>query len=118
MVIAAGLGLAFVAGAGAAESGARPPLGRYTCYQFDPTSGYLPAGFFKLLTTSTYKLFNGENGRYAYNAATRKITWLSGPYKRYRYRGEYQPKGTHGHKSNTIVVLGPDYVKLECSTGK
>lgn len=42
---------------------------------------------------------------------------MSGPYRRYHYRGEYQPKGTNGHKSNTIVLLGPESVKIECSTG-
>jgi hypothetical protein len=114
-VVALVLGTA--AGAGANAS-VRPPLGRYTCYQFDPTSGFLYAGYFTLLTRSTYKLYNGGRGGYAYSAATRKIRWLSGPYKQYQYRGEYQPKGTNGHKSNTIVVLGPEYVKLECSTGK
>jgi hypothetical protein len=114
-VMAIGLGAADVS---SAKSSAVPPLGRYTCYQFSATSGFLYWGFLKVLSSSTYRDGTAGPGRYAYSAATRKIRWLSGPYKRYQYKGEFQPKGTNGHKSDTIVLLGPEYVKIQCSIGK
>jgi hypothetical protein len=101
-----------------AKTTAGLPLGRYTCYQYSYSSGFLYFGFFKLLSSSTYKDGTAGSGRYAYAASTRKVRWLSGPYRRYGYKGEYQPKGTNGHKSNTIVLLGSGGVKIECSIGK
>jgi hypothetical protein len=76
------------------------------------------AGRYKLLSPSTYRDASAGPGRYAYSSATQKIAWLSGPYRRYRYKGEYQPKGTNGHKSNTIVLLGPESVKIECQLSR
>jgi hypothetical protein len=110
----AALGLGAVSTA-SAKTTAAPPLGRYTCYQFSPSSGFLYWGFVKLLSSSTYRDGTAGPGRYAYSAATRKIRWLSGPSRRYGYMGEYQPKGTNGHKSNTIVILGSEGVKIECN---
>jgi hypothetical protein len=117
-VAAVALGLGVATNAGAQTTAGKLPLGRYTCYQFSPSVGYLYWGYFSVLSPSTYRLYNGGSGRYSYSAPSRRITWLSGPYRQYRYRGEYQPKGTNGHKSNTIVLLGPESVKIECSTSK
>jgi hypothetical protein len=96
--------LVFVAAAGSAARTGLPPLGRYNCYQFDPYSGYLPSGWFKLLSTRTYVLYTKRGGRYSYNGTTRKVTWLSGPYKNYGWVGEYLPRGFKGRKGAAIVL--------------
>jgi hypothetical protein len=106
------------ASAGTAKSTGTLPLGKYRCYQFSSSVGFLYWGYFKLLSPSTYRDASAGPGRYAYSSATQKIAWLSGPYRRYRYKGEYQPKGTNGHKSNTIVLLGPESVKIECQLSR
>jgi Tfp pilus assembly protein PilF len=61
-------------------------FGNYTCdYMQYQGAGALVAykpvykGYFKLNANGTYRwLDNGETGRYKYDAATGKITWLSG----------------------------------------
>ena len=106
------------ASAGTAERSGGLELGKWGCYQYSYPSGFLYTGYFTLLSSSTYSVMQAGSGRYYFSPATRKITWLSGPYKRYHYRGEYQPKGTNGHKSNTIVLLGPESVKIECQRSR
>src|SRR5947208_444032 len=83
------------ASAGTAERNGGLELGKWGCYQYSYPSGFLYTGYFTLLSSSTYSVMQAGSGRYYFSPATRKITWLSGPYKRYHYRGEYQPKGTN-----------------------
>ena len=90
----------------------RPPHGLYQCYQFDPTSGYLYAGGFKLVTDTKYKSKSGGGGKYAVNG--KKVTFKSGPYNDF--------KGVTGHDSKgkwTIkLTLKSDHDVTEtCSHG-
>jgi hypothetical protein len=101
----------------ATEAAAAPPLGRYNCYQFDPSTGYLPSGWFKLLGGKRYVLYTKNGGRYSYSPAGRRLTWLSGPYKAYGWVGEFLPKGRDGRKGYTIVLkekVHKDGIKIHC----
>jgi hypothetical protein len=60
----------------------RPPHGLYQCYQFDPISGYLYSGGFRLVTDTKYKAVSGGGGKYAVKA--KKVTFKSGPYKDFK----------------------------------
>lgn len=118
------MGLVALVGAGmlaasaeASTSAASPPLGRYNCYQFDPYSGYLASGWFKLLSPKRYVLYTGDGGAYSYKAGTRRVTFTSGPYKAYGWKGEFLPKGRDGRKGATIVLterVYKDGIKIHC----
>jgi hypothetical protein len=90
----------------------RPPHGLYQCYQYDPYSGYLYGGGFKLLTDTKYKAVSGGGGKYAVKG--KKVTFKSGPFKDF--------KGVTGRdqKNKWIIKLtlksDPD-VKETCSHG-
>ena len=113
-----GIALGSASTAGARASTSPPPLGRYTCYQYSYPSGYLYFGFFTLSSGSTYNAGKAGSGRYAYSPSTRWVTWLSGPYQRYHWKGRYFPKGMAHHTSNTIVVTGPQSISIDCWAGK
>jgi hypothetical protein len=66
----------------AAAEAKRPPHGLYQCYQFDPTSGYLYSGGFRLVTDTKYKAVSGGGGKYAVKG--KKVTFKSGPYKDFK----------------------------------
>lgn len=103
--------------AGTSAATANPPLGRYNCYQFDPYSGYLASGWFKLLSPKRYVLYTGGGGAYSFKAGTRRVTFLSGPYKAYGWKGEFLPKGRDGRKGATIVLterVYKDGIKIHC----
>lgn len=118
------IALVALAGAGvlatsteASTSAASPPLGRYNCYQFDPYSGYLPSGWFKLTSSTRYVLYTKQGGAYSYSRATRRVTFKSGPYKAYRWKGEFLPKGREGRKGAAIVLterVYKDGIKIHC----
>ena len=76
--LAVGALLAVPAGAEAK----RPPHGLYQCYQFDPTSGYLYGGGFKLITDTKYKSVSGGGGKYSVSG--KKVTFKSGPFKDFK----------------------------------
>lgn len=74
-----------------------PPLGKYTVYTFDPYGNAEYAFDFELLTLSSkgkagrYELKMGSvpqserekwRGDYEYDAAARRIRWISGPFER------------------------------------
>jgi hypothetical protein len=99
--VAAGV---LAASAQAKTSAAAPPLGRYNCYQFSPSVGYLFQGWFRLPSRSRYVLNNGRGGRYSYNAGNRRVTFHSGPYRSYGWVGEFLPRGRAGRRSPTIVL--------------
>src|SRR3954453_11856267 len=69
----------------------RPAHGLYQCYQFDPTSGYLYSGGFKLLTNTKYKAVSGGGGKYAVKG--KKVTFKSGPYKDFSGKTGHDSKG-------------------------
>lgn len=75
------LALSSVASAG------RPPLGNYNCYE--DGSAYAYTLSFKLKSKRVYKTPDGK-GRYRYSKATKRLTFKSGPYKRYGWRGKHR----------------------------
>jgi hypothetical protein len=120
LVALAGAGV-LAASVEAKTNAVTPPVGRYTCYQFDPYSGYLASGWFKLLSSKRYVLYTGGGGAYSYKAGTRRVTFLSGPYKAYGWKGEFLPKGRDGRKGSTIVLterVYKDEIKIHCYWGK
>jgi hypothetical protein len=102
-------------GLGDAQAAPAPPLGKYSCYQSSSGVGWLYSGWFRFLSTSRYKVFSGAGGRYSYNASTRAVRWLSGPYKSYGWKGKYYPRGEEGRSGPTVILTGPDSIRIRCS---
>jgi hypothetical protein len=107
---------ALVAGASllapAVADAKRPPHGLYQCYQFDPTSGYLYSGGFKLLTDTKYKSVSGGGGKYSVSG--RKVTFKSGPFH------DFTGKTGRDQKNKWVIKLtlkSDPNVKETCSHG-
>jgi hypothetical protein len=55
--------------------------GKWECYQFDPYSGYLYTGWYKLQAGGHYTVGSGNGGNYVYNSGTKKLTFKTGSMK-------------------------------------
>lgn len=92
-----------------------PPLGKYTVYTFDPYGNAEFAFEFELLTASSkgqrgwYELQMGRvaeserdrwRGDYKYDAAARRVRWLSGPFE----RSELYRQGAKNPEGGKVVV--------------
>jgi hypothetical protein len=96
----------------AAALAKRPPHGLYQCYQFDPISGYLYAGGFKLVTDTKYKSNSGGGGKYGVKGKT--VTFKSGPYK------DFTGKTGRDSKKKWVIKLtlkSDPHVKETCTHG-
>jgi hypothetical protein len=78
--------------------------GRYECYQFDPTSGYLYWGWVKV-KGKRYKISAGKG---KYKIKGKKIRWKSGPLKSYGWTGKYVSK-------KKFKILGDDGIEINCN---
>jgi len=90
-----------------APAGAASSLGagKYRCYQFDPTSGYLYWGKAKI-SGGKYKISAGSG---KYRLSGKKVKWTSGPLKRYKWTGEKV-------SAKKFRILGKaDHIKINCN---
>ena len=121
IALVAGIAASALAASAEAKTSASPPLGRYTCYQYSPSVGYLFQGWFRLLPANRYVLNNGNGGRYSYTAGNRRVTFRSGPYRSYGWVGEFLPRGHGSRKTPTILLkerVPKDGIKIHCYSGK
>jgi hypothetical protein len=93
---------------------AGPPRGHYICSQYDPISGYLPSGGFKLVTATKYTADTGGGGTYAVKG--KKVTFKKGPYK--DFTGKTR-RDKHGGNWIIDLTLKSDHNVVEnCSHAK
>jgi uncharacterized membrane protein YgcG len=79
--------------------------GKYQCYQFDATSGYLYWGYVKV-KGSKYKI-SGGHGKYSRKGS--KIKWKSGPLHKYHWTGKVQ-------SSKKFKIIGKkDGIEINCN---
>lgn len=90
-----------------------PPHGLYQCYQYDPYSGYLYAGGFRLKAHHKYTAESGGHGKYAVKG--KKVIFKSGPYK--DFRGKTRRDKTH-HWVIDLTLKSDPSVTENCSHAK
>jgi hypothetical protein len=92
---------------GAAPASAAGSLhgGNYKCYQFDPFSGYLYWGKVKI-TGDKYGITAGKG---KYRVKGKKVTWTSGPLKRYKWTG------TKVSSKKFRIIGKADNIKINCN---
>jgi hypothetical protein len=79
-----------------AQSTTTPRLGRYLIMSYgDPSRPPLNLGYFELLTGGSYKVFDmgGKetgSGRYEYDAPTKQVRWISGPFLANKWDGGFE----------------------------
>lgn len=79
--------------------------GKYQCYQYSASSGYLYFGSVKI---SGSKYATGSSkGTYSLRGST--IRWTSGPYKRYKWSGKKV-------SSRKFKIIGKaDHIEINCN---
>jgi hypothetical protein len=106
--------------AGAQTNDTHPATGKYNVYRVDAHGGATSAFDFTLIRKSSdsknglYELAVGKDakdksqstGEYQYNAATKTITWLSGPFAT---DDQYKP-GPSNANAGRVMVKGSGYV--------
>lgn len=63
-----------------AQAGAKVPLKKYECYQFDPTVGHLYGGGFTLKARGKYTAISGGGGKWS-TPNGKRVRFRTGPYK-------------------------------------
>jgi hypothetical protein len=97
--------LAAAVGAAPADAGGSLHRGKYTCYQFDPFSGYLYWGKVKI-SGDKYAITAGKG---KYRVSGKKVKWTSGPLKRYKWTGRKV-------SSKKFRIIGKaDDIKINCN---
>ncbi len=75
-----------------AQAGAKVPLKRYECYQFDPYVGHLYGGGFKLKAGGKYTSLSGGGGKWA-TPNGKRVNFKTGPYKYFYGKMRKDEKG-------------------------
>ena len=91
LLISGALACLLVLSAIASAGGRGIPRGFYSCEQIIDHQFFYPDSV-KIVDADTYRVDFGKRSRYAYNAETRHVKFVSGPYR--RYFGEYSPSET------------------------
>jgi hypothetical protein len=101
--VAAALALVVTAVPVAAAEAQSVARGTYECQQFSRASGtFMNKGTLTIVSGTSYRTSIGNGGRYAYRSATRRLTFTSGAYG--KWRGVFEPKGTKGRNYHTIKI--------------
>ena len=89
-----------------ASAAAKPPAkGKYDCQQYSAGLGiYIDNGWLKIVSRNRYRASGGNSGKYRYSAAQKKLSFLTGAYKKSKWHGFYEPKGTRGRQYDTITI--------------
>jgi hypothetical protein len=78
-----------------------PPLGTYHCFSQPDLS---PLESFVLRDGGVYETASGDGGHYTYDATTRLIEWVGGPYEAANQVGHFLPGGQDDHAFATIYL--------------
>lgn len=88
---------------------AAPPFGRYQCYAGGQPAGTLDFG------GGNY-VVSGVRGGYRYDATSRRITWLSGNYAKWGWKGVWEqgPKRSDGISDPRIALTDSQGLRVSC----
>jgi hypothetical protein len=75
-----------------AQAGAKVPLKKYECYQFDPTVGYLYGGGFTLKKRGKYTATTGGGGKWS-TPNGKRVNFKTGPYRYFYGKMRKDAKG-------------------------